>query len=284
MNNNDDWTTNPTIINHFNFRHTYMFVDESGNGSLKDMKKAFLTTEFDLANLRNEIYMLNGVIMNGIEYTKLNSRFSSLKKDITFDGKFDYSGIHKNYGIRPINLHNRELEGKIPPFNELDNDFYTKLNDSIEISSFTQITSGLNYMGFINNKTFDESMNPLLLCLNELIIKYALYLNEKGIKGAVVFESDNEKVDKLKLQFILQLKENGTISKSNTFFKNIVGVYFRPKWLETKKVKLVTCAGLELADLTISPMRKIFSLEFLIIERHLYDYPFYGSKAINTIR
>ena len=54
--------------------------------------------------------------------------------------------------------------------------------------------------------------------------------------------------------------------------------------VETKKVKLVTCAGLELADLTISPMRKIFSLEFLIIERHLYDYPFYGSKAINTIR
>lgn len=282
MENNENWTTNPTIINHFYFWHTYMFVDESGNGSLKNMKAAFTTSNFDSDSLRNEIYLLNGVIMSGMEYTKVNSRFLKLKKNITKDGNFDYTETHKNYGIRPINLHNREIEGKNPPFNELSNEFYTTLTNIIETSHFTQITSGLNYSRFIQNKNnFEETMNPLLLCLTELIIKYAEYLNEKGLKGAIVFETDNEKIDKLKLQFIINLKKYGNISKTSEYFKNIVGVYFRPKWIVTKKGTFATCAGLELADLTISPMRKNFSLEFIAIERSLYGYPF---KAINIIK
>lgn len=276
-----NWTTKPTIINKFLKDYTYMFIDESGNGSINNMRDSFKNNNSDPNSLRNEIYLLNGVIINGAEYTKLNRKFLNVKKGITLNGNFDYTRTHKNYGIRPINLHNREIEGKEPPFNNLNSAFYTKLNNSIENSCFTQITSGLNYMNYINNKTFGENMNPLLLCLNELIVKYAEYLNEKGIKGAIVFESDNKKIDKLKLQYILKLKEKGNENKKSIYFKNIVAVYFRPKCILTKKGNFVTCAGLELADLTISPVRKCFSLEFIAIEKHLYGYPI---KAINVIK
>lgn len=60
-------------------------------------------------------------------------------------------------------------------------------------------------------------------------------------------------------------------------------VYFRKKWTEEKPNIYFTTAGLELADLTISPLRRIMHPEFLLIQKKLYNYPNYMNNGLNII-
>lgn len=66
-------------------------------------------------------------------------------------------------------------------------------------------------------------------------------------------------------------------------YENIKAVYFRKKWTQLKNGKCITTSGIELADLTISPIRRILHAEYLIIESKFLQYPFYRNRGLSFI-
>ena len=87
----------------------------------------------------------------------------------------------------------------------------------------------------------------------------------------------------MKLKYILKLINKGN-KTSSKYFKRIKAVYFRNKWTKNKKGQPITTAGMELADLTISPIRNILDPEYLVIERKLFESnKKRQSKGINII-
>ena len=121
------------------------------------------------------------------------------------------------------------------------------------------------------------------MSLGLLLVNYADYLNSVNKKGIIIFEEETEKHDTMKLNYILKVLKFGNKTYNKDFFSNITAVYFRKKWTEEAKDNFVTTAGLELADLTISPLRRMLDPEYLIIERKLYNYPNFVKKGFSVI-
>lgn len=276
------WKTRPTIINTIpGDDQMILFVDESGEGNKKILRKSFEAKNRNADyQQRNDLFILNGVVMSGMEHTLLTKRFNYLKKKVTSNGKFYY----KNKGVRPIVLRNHNIEAKQPPFNELKPEFYEELNKIISLSSYKQISAGLNYYTFCQKNSFDENSSPLLMALGILLINYADYLNSINKKGIIIFEEETRQHDEIKLKYIKKVLFTGNKTYNADYFKNISAVYFRKKWTEESKDKFVTTAGLELSDLTISPIRRILHPEYQLIERKLYNYPNYINKGFTSIK
>lgn len=223
--------------------------------------------------------MLNGVALDGEHNELLTKKFAKLKKTITEDGNFN----NENKGMRPIVLRNHNIEDKNPPFNHLNSVFFEQLNKIISMTNYKQISSGLNYYVFAQKNDYDENSSPLLMALGIILINYAEYLNSIDKKGIIVFEEETKKHDTIKLNYIKKVLFCGNKTYKSDYFKNIKAVYFRKKWTNEDGINLVTTAGLELADLTICPLRRILHPEFQIIERKLYNYPNYIDKGFTTI-
>lgn len=277
------WKSTPTIINSIpeDDKTMILFVDESGEGNKKMLLKAFeLKEKKGTYNQRNDLYILNGVILSGKNHKILQKRFLEIKKMITPNGLFEY----KNKGIRPIVIRNHNIVDKNPPFNNIPLQFYERLNKIINFTDFKQIAAGLNYYTFTQCNHLDNKSSPLLMALGSMIINYAEYLNSINKKGIIIFEEETAKHDQLKLNYIKKVLFHGNKTNTADYFKNIKAVYFRKKWTEEEANKYVTTAGLELADLTLSPLRRIFHPEFQLIERKLYNYPNYPNKGIISIK
>lgn len=161
---------------------------------------------------------------------------------------------------------------------------YNKINDLIKNTRFVQIVAGINYYYYTQyNKEPELDSSPLLMSLGLLLINYAEYLNNINKNGIIIFEEETAKHDKMKLNYILKVLKCGNKTYNKEFFSKITAVYFRKKWTEEKENVFVTTAGLELADLTISPLRYLLSPEFLLIERKLFNYPNYINKGFSII-
>ena len=276
------WRNKPKIINKLPDKNkVFLFIDESGEGNRTMLKKAFDAKEHKLPFIqRNDVYILNGVCISAEENIKLTNRFNKLKTTLSDDGVYNYS----KYGVRPIIFHNHEMCSKEPPYTKMNDIFVEKLNKIIKQTKYTQITSGLNYYFYTNNKNYeDNKSSPLLMCLGLLMVNYAKYLQENNKKGIVIFEEETKIHDEMKLKYITKLLNKGNKTYPKEFFKNITAVYFRKKWTEEQKNVFVTTAGLELADLTLSPMRRLYHPEFLLIENKFYNHPNYINNGINFI-
>lgn len=287
QNNNSkkiSWKDVPKIINTIPMdKNTMiMYVDESGEGNKKILKRAFdAKNQNEPYEQRNDLYILNGVILSGYQSFFLSNKLNKLKKIIQPNGVFNYS----KKGLRPIVLRNHDMASKNPPFNNMNSLAYTEIENIIKKTNYTQIVAGLNYYFYTQNKIKDSVLNssPLLMCLGTIIVKYAQYLNSVNKSGIVIFEEETKVHDKMKLDYILKLLKHGNKSHNKEFFSKIRAVYFRKKWTEEKPNSYFTTAGLELADLTISPLRRIMHPEFLLIQKKLYNYPNYMNNGLNII-
>lgn len=275
------WKNVPKIINTLptDKDTLIMYVDESGEGNNKILKKSFEAKKEKIPySQRNDLYLLNGVVLSGFDSIILKNRLDKLKLSIADNGIFNY----EKKGERPIVLRNHEIVSKNPPFSNLKENQYEQINRIIKNTNYIQIAAGLNYYIYTQfNKDSESSSSPLLMTLGLLLINYADYLNSTNKKGIIIFEEETEKHDKLK--YILKILNYGNKTYNKEFFSKITAVYFRKKWTEEKKGEYQTTAGLELADLTISPLRRMLHPEFLLIERKLYNYPNYINKGFNII-
>lgn len=260
-----------------------MYIDESGEGNKKTLRKHFDSKNNNAPyQQRNDLYILNGVVLSGYDSLLLKKKMDKYKKTLTSNGTFDYN----KKGIRPIVLRNASIESKNPPFNNMTDKKLEDLNNLIKSTKYIQIASGLNYYCYTQNRTLEanESSSPLLMSLGLLLINYADYLNSINKKGIIIFEEETKVHDQMKLNYILKVLKRGNKTYNKNFFNNITAVYFRKKWTAESKETIVTTAGLELADLTISPLRRVLHTEYLTIEKKLYNYPNYMNKGFNIIK
>lgn len=271
------WFTKPKIITYIPKDKYILFIDESGTNSKKAFKNS-LNSYNKGKSLRDDIYMLNGIIMDGKEHSILTKRLNSIKKKVTEDGTYDYVGK----GKRPINFHNVEIDGHKKPFNNLYNNFYEDISNTITKTKFMQLSGGINYYIYCSKRN-KVDIDALLMTLGTIVINYANFLNNINMEGIIVFETSTKIEDNKKLSYIKKLKKKGTKNHSSEFFSKITAVYFRPKWANVKG-EWKTCAGLELADLTISPLRRFYHPEFINIENKMYEFPNYGRNSINIIK
>ncbi len=279
------WRNVPKIINKIPYDNDKMilYVDESGEGNKKVLKRSFEAKRNKIPySQRNDLYILNGVVLNGVDSLLLKNKFDKLKKGISKDGCFDYP----KKGNRPIVLRNHDIESKQPPFNNMSEKNYEQINKVINNTNYVQIAAGVNYYTYtqINNEEIGSNSSPLLMCLGILLINYAEYLNSINKKGIIIFEEETKKHDRLKLNYIIKVLKYGNKTYNKSFFSNITAVYFRKKWTKEKENTWMTTAGLELADLTISPLRRLLHPEFLLIERKMFNYPNYVNKGFTIIK
>ena len=280
----EKWTERPTIINTIpqSKDKMIMFIDESGEGNVKKMQKAYKEKLSGAPfSQRNDLYILNGVVLNGVDNIYLSKLMDDIRVKIKPNGLFDY----EKKGIRPVLLRNHDLSSKNPPFNNLADDIYVDINNMIKKARYKIISAGLNYYTYSESRSTppDEWNSPLLMALGLLLVNYARYLNKVHKKGIIIFEEETRKHDEMKLRYILKVLKCGNKTQSKKFFSNITGVYFRKKWTKENDKMYVTTPGIELADLTISPLRRILHTEFLIIERKLLNYPDYVKNGFTII-
>lgn len=278
------WRDHPKIINKLPIDKDkmIMYVDESGEGNKKVLKRSFEAKKnHEPYQQRNDLYILNGVVLSGYDSLLLKNRMDKLKSTIVRNGEYNYP----KKGVRPIIFRNNDIGSRKAPYNNMTEKNYEGINKLIKTTNYIQISAGLNYYCYtqskLENPDFDSS--PLLMSLGLLLVNYAEYLNNVNKKGIIIFEEETELHDTLKLKYILKVLKNGNKTYNKDFFSNITAVYFRKKWTEESQGKFVTTAGLELADLTISPLRRLLHPEYLIIERKLYNYPNYVKKGFTVI-
>lgn len=271
------WFTKPKIIKYIPKDKVILFIDESGNSSRKNIENS-LNSGRKGCSIRDDVYMLNGIIMDGIEHVILTKKFNKIKKKITNNGLYNYP----KKGIRPINLHNVEIEGHKKPFYDLYEDFGYDMNQIMLKTKFIQISAGLNYYIYGVSKPH-VAFDSMIMSLGVIIHQYASYLNSIGKEGIIVFETENQVDDMKKLSYVKKVLKRGTNKNSCDFYSKITAVYFRPKWAFVKG-EWKTCAGLELADLSISPIRRLYHPEFIVIENKMYGYPNYGRDSINILK
>ena len=282
INSKRSWKNVPKIISTIpnDKNKLIMYVDESGEGNKKELKRAFDSKKkCEPYVQRNDLYILNGIILSGHQSNILTNGLNNLKKSIQSKGVFNYN----NKGVRPIVLRNHDMVSKNPPFNNLSDLVYTKLENVIKKTKYIQIAAGLNYYCFTQNRNATLDLSPLLMCLGALIVNYASYLNSTNKSGIIIFEEETKVHDKMKLDYIVKILKHGTKNHNKDFFAKISAVYFRKKWTEEKPGEFATTAGLELADLTLSPLRRIFHPEFILIQNKLYNYPNYMNNGISII-
>lgn len=278
------WRDSPKIINRIpvDKDKMIMYVDESGEGNKKVLKRSYEAKKNNEPyQSRNDLYVLNGVVLSGFDSNILKNKMDKLKKSIAPNGEYNYS----RKGVRPIVLRNRDIVSKTGPYGNMTEKNYEDINKLINTTNYVQISAGLNYYSYtqFNDVSSTNDSSPLLMCLGLLLINYADYLNSVNKKGIIIFEEETEIHDTLKLNYILKVLKYGTKSFNKEFFSNITAVYFRKKWTEESNNIYVTTSGLELADLTISPLRRLLDPEFLIVERKLYNYPNYINKGFTII-
>lgn len=276
------WKNTPKIINKIpKDKNKYiMYIDESGNGNQETLKKAYYMKKENCSyTSRNNIFVLNGVVLTGEESYVLEKRFNTLKRKITPNGMYGYNDKE----LKPILLRNYDIDNKKKPFDNMNKEIYDNINKVIKNTNFIQIVCGMNYYSYTENN--DEALNksPTIMCLGVLVLNFAELLNEKKQNGIIIFEAVSKKQDMMKLKYILKLINKGN-KTSSKYFKRIKAVYFRNKWTKNKKGQPITTAGIELADLTISPIRNILDPEYLVIERKLFESnKKRQSKGINII-
>lgn len=278
------WRDKPKIINKLptDKDKMIMYVDESGEGNKKVLQKSFEAKKKGIPyQQRNDLYILNGVVLSGYDSLVLKEKMDKYKKNITQNGEFNYP----NKGMRPIVLRNRDITSKTPPFDNMTEKNYEGIDKLIKNANYVQIAAGLNYYCYTQSKTEnpDNDSSPLLMSLGLLLVNYADYLNTINKKGIIIFEEETKTHDTLKLKYIIKVLKYGNKTYNKDFFSNITAVYFRKKWTEEKQGNYTTTSGLELADLTISPLRRVLHPEYLLIERKLYNYPNYVKKGFTII-
>lgn len=193
------------------------YVDESGEGNRKVLKKSFeAKINEEPYQQRNDLFILNGVVLSGDKSLILKNKMDKLKQKIAKDGVYDYLGK----GVRPIVLRNRDTVSNKAPFNNMNEKNYEQLNKKIKTTDYVQIAAGLNYYCYTQNKNENPEIDssPLLMSLGLLLVNYADYLNRINKKGIIIFEEETKKHDEMKLNYILKVLKNGNRTYNKDFF------------------------------------------------------------------
>jgi hypothetical protein len=284
----EEWRIRPTIIDNWDEGiDTVMAIDESGTIDLKGIRKKIKDDFFAAYSNRDSIvsphdrwFSITGVVMNRDHFSLFRDSINSIKYGHWNDGKFQYKK-----GLQRVVFHSSEIRKRVGPFNPKLIDYGILMSDITNLVEQTNFKIFSSAIDKINHVLSYSNPFPVYdLCLDFIIERYCMYLNTFGKSGILMLESRGKKEDKMVLQHLMDLLDNGNYYHDSNHFKCIKGVYFNPKWC-FKQEKQASFILLELADLISYPIYKYVStgnqdLAFNVFEKKIYNYPHYNGYGL----
>lgn len=251
---------------------TIMAIDENGTIDLKGIMKNIVNIYNDI-NHDDRWFTITGVIMNKSDFPKFKEDINIIKYKHWEDGCFNYKT-----GKKRVVFHSREIRKKIGPFNPKIikyDELIFDINNLVKKTPFTIFSSSIDKAKHILK--YVKPYPIYNLCLNFIIERYCMYLNKRNQTGIIILESRGKKENKMVLDFLNNLIENGNNYFDSSEFSCIKGIYFNPKWSKSCNDKM-SYILLELADLVSYPIYKYSKLRkkdkaFLLFEDKIFNYP-----------
>jgi hypothetical protein len=282
------WRDKPTGIDEWDENiDTVIAIDESGTTDLKGIRKkvredffAALSNKEGVVQQHDRWFSITGIVMAQEDFSHFRDSINSIKFGHWNDGKFEYKK-----GIQRVVFHSTEIRKRVGPFNPKLIDYPTLMTD---ISSMVKQTNFEIYSSAIDKITHVLSYStpfPVYgLCLDFIIERYCRSLNSSGKNGILMLESRGKKEDKIVLEHLVNLLDNGNRFHHHNHFSRIKGVYFNPKW-SYKHQNQASFILLELADLISYPIYKFVStgtqdMAFKVFESKFYHYPYYSGYGL----
>ncbi len=203
-----------------------LFLDESGDHNLRKIDKTY------------PLFVLGGIIMDkDYAETVLSEKIKQFKK--------------KLFGTDQILLHTADISRNRKGFESLINpikrrEFYYELNKLMREAQYSVIACVVHKEEHLAEYGV-AALDPYLLSLDIIVEQFCIDIGEQENEGFIIAESRDSTLDhQLELAW-LNLKIQGTkLIKANQIQKRIKGLE-----LSDKRACL---AGLELADLVVSPI------------------------------
>lgn len=283
-----DWRNRPTLIENWDEDiDTFMAIDENGTTDFKGIQKKvnedFFATFRDQSKIvlpYDRWFTITGVVMERNNFAIFKDTMNGIKYNYWNEGKYQYKK-----GLKRVVFHSREIRKKEGPFNPKFINYGELMND---ISSLVEKTSFKIFSSSIDKLTHILSYsNPFPaynLCLEFIIERYCRYLRSTGKTGMLLLESRGKKEDKIILEHLVDLLENGNRYWRAEDFQCIKGVYFNPKWCFNQENQ-TSFVLLELTDLVSYPIFKYVSMDkkdraFEVIEQKIHNYPQYSGYGL----
>jgi hypothetical protein len=233
-----------------------LFIDDSGDDQVKSCSKS------------TERYLcLTGLCFDRLYHDRQVFPELEKLKSVVFGSNQE----------APVVLHRDDIIKKRPPFNRLAD---PRVNAEYE-SKLIEIFSRSNYLVFTVfldkfewcRKYPNWNKNVYQVCLENLIERYALWLQSVDSVGDVVIEERGKKEDRELRASYNRLYQYGNNTMKSLFSKRISSSNLK---ISRKKDNI---AGLQLADLVVTPLQRRIRKD---IYRHNLDLKF-GGKLIEPI-
>lgn len=224
----------------------------------------------------NEWFTITGVLLNKDQFVFLKDEVTKLKF------KYWKEGVFKN---KRVVLHSRDIRKKIGPFNPklIDYEGFTSdLQLTLKKMEYQIFSSSINRKAHISQ--YARPYPVYNFCLEFILERFAMYLENYNKKGLVVVESRGAKENRVLLRSAISVIDNGNRFMDSKKFNGIKGVYFNPKRTINKKMSF---PQLEIADLVGYEIYKYIrddekSFLFKELEKSLYNYPDYVGYGMKT--
>lgn len=253
---NLEWKSNPMHLSEWEGNIDYILsIDENGTPNLNNITED------------NKWFTLTGILLDKEQFVSLRDEISRVKFKYWKDGLFKK---------KRIVFHSREIRKKIGPFNpkivkleELTSDLHLSMKN-LEYQVFT---SSIDKLEHTSRYLYPYPVYDF--CLEFVLERYAMYLENYGKKGIIVMESRGRRENKALLSSAVRILENGNRYYGSEKFKNILGIYFNPKRTDDNKlsypqIEFSDLVGYEIYDYIRSGKK---SSLFLEIEKSIYNYP-----------
>lgn len=257
---NKNWRNGPTIIEFWPPDIDYVLaIDENGTPDLRFLRKCIKN---NITPERNHIqFTVSGACFSRDSYADFKYKIDEIKQYYWQpDGTANYKGERKKVCLHYSEIHNKEHPFNIPNYDE----FLNKLHQAIAGADCEIFSCSMNkYEHLIEYG--ESAWHPYYLSMGFILERYCHLLNQNEYKGIIIIESRQEKNDKRLLKHLINILENGHYPNPATHFRNIMGIYFNPKW--------------RLSDNSQSTYSILEYVDY--IGRIIHDHVYYDSKDIN---
>lgn len=231
-----------------------LYLDESGDhlyNGLEDISRRYLT-------------ILGCIFQRDKDYVEMASNMDVIKQAFWPSQDPD----------KPIILHREDIVRKSGPFAILNDpkirgEFDRSILSFLAASTFTIINVTIDKETHLKKYKYPE--HPYHYCIQVMLERYALWLQDAGVEGDVMAESRGKEDLTLK-QAYRAIWHDGTTHKEAVLFQK----YLTSKEIKIKP-KISNSPGLQIADLLAYPLR-----EKLLFEKAIRTHNFSGkfSEAV----
>ncbi|MBL7110036.1 MAG: DUF3800 domain-containing protein [Candidatus Marinimicrobia bacterium] len=179
----------------------------------------------------------------------------------------------------PIILHRKEIVNKKPPFQSLQDENIEKRFNQKILKLFSELECTVITV-VLDKKEFKDQYtvwhhHPYHYCLEVMVERFVLYLEDHDITGDVLCESRGGREDKQLKESFKRLWKTGTNYVSDEKFQK----YLTSCQLKVKP-KISNIAGLQIADLLAYP-----SLKSILFEKNHYkkSHDTFGEKIVTIL-